>query len=260
MNPTFLIARNAVRENLRRRVLHLIVLFVVALVAMVQGVARFEAQVQAKMVKDLTYAIVSFFALVVVLISTFDQIPGEVESKTLYLPLARPIPRRAFVLGKYLGIIAVMFMFLAAMGVVMFAAVKAGAGRGALVVDVQMMQAFYLLGLKYICWASLLLLMSVVTSRPLAVVLSLFVFFFGHVNDFLAENLRGAGGFDAVLDYGLRGLNLILPKFSLLDPPGGMIYKQAFSNQTLGVLTLYASAFAALYLLLAVWAFSRKEL
>ena len=260
MMPTALIARNAVRENLRRRVLHLIILFVVALVAMVEGVTRFEAQVQAKMVKDLTYTIVSFFALVVVLISTFDQIPGEVETKTIYLPLARPIPRRSFVLGKYLGIVSVMLIFLLAMFGVMYGAVKVGAGKGALVLDTQLVQAFYLLGLKYVCWASLLLLLTVVTTRPVAVVLSLFVFFFGHVNDFLAESVAGGTGAESVLEYGLRFLNMVLPKFSLLDPPGGMIYREAYSGGTLLMLTAYACSFAALYLLLAVWAFTRKEL
>lgn len=260
MNAILLIARNAVRENFRRRILHLIVLFVIALMVMIEGVTRFEAQVQVKMVKDLSYAIVSFFALVVVMISTFDQIPGEVETKTAYLPLSRPIPRRSFVLGKYLGIVAVMLVFLSAMGLVLGLAVKAGAGRGAVVVDRQLLQGFWLLGLKYVTWAALLLLLTVVTTRPLAVVLALFVFFFGHVNDFLAD--VGSGGAGAQLGFGLlvRVLNVALPKFSVLDPPGGMIYRQAYSDGTMLVLTGYACAFAALYLLLAIWAFSRKEL
>ena len=260
MHPIILIARNGVRESLRRRVLYLIVLFIIAFVVMLESAARFEAQLQVKMIKDFSYTIVSFFGLLVVLISTFDQIPNEVDSKTIYLPLARAMPRRTIVVGKYFGILAVLTMFLGLMLAVLMLAIKFGGAKGALGFDAQLAQGFMLLWMKYACWAALLLMMSVVTSRPLAVTLSIFVYFYGHVNDFLERAAVSASGAEGMFDQLIRVANIVLPKFSLLDPPGSMIYARTYSWSSMGIMALYAASFSLLYLLIASWAFSRKEL
>jgi Cu-processing system permease protein len=260
VSPVFHIARNGSREALRRRVMYLILLFVVALVAATESAARFEAQVQVKMVKDFSYTIVSFFGLLVVLISTFDQIPSEVDSKTIYLPLARPISRQLFILGKYIGIVGVLGAFLVMMGLILAAAIGLGAGQGRLTMDAQLLQGLLLLFFKYMCWASLLLLFSVIMSRPLAVVFALFVYFFGHLSDFLDSAVASVGVAERFFDYVLRALSFALPKFSLMDPPGSMVYAQSYNWGSVAVLAAYALSFTAFYLLLAVWIFARKEL
>jgi len=252
-----LIARNTLRENLRRRVLYIMIVFVLALVALLESAARFEQTIQVRMVKDFTYAIVSAFTLVVALICTFDQIPAEMDSKTIYLALARPISRQKFLLGKLLGIVTVLTLFVALMGLILVGAVAMGSGRG-LTLDAQLAQGLFVLYLKYVSWAALLLWLSILMSRPLAVVLALFVYFYGHVSGFITASIQehGAGALDAVV----TAFNFVMPKFSFLDPPGDMIYAQSYSLGSLGLLAAYAATFAILYVVLSVWTFASQEL
>jgi Cu-processing system permease protein len=259
LNAVLLIARNAIRENLRRRILYLIILFIVALLVMTERTARFDAQVQLKMVRDFSYSIVSFFGLLVLLVSTFDQIPGEVESKTIYLPLARPISRQKFILGKYLGILGVLAIFLVFMGSILGLVLYFDSHQKGLLLDEQLAQALFLLFLKYASFASLIMLFTTFLSRPLAVTFSLFVYGYGHVNEFMEHAVSSTRG-ETIFNTALYALDIMLPKYSLLDLPGGLLYRQSFTVTSLGVLTAYALSFAALYLMFAVWSFASKEL
>ena len=257
MSAVLVIARNVVRESLRRRILYLILLFVLALLLMAESVSRFEAQVQLKMVKDFSYTIVSFFGLALTMLVTFDQVPVETESRTIYLVLSRPVPRWAFLLGKLLGVIGVLLTVMAFMGAAFILLAGFNPGKG-FSIDAQVLQAIHLLMLKYSSYAALLMFFSIVLSRPVAVVLSLLVYFYGHVSDFLHLTLGGADS--RVFDLVLRTFDLVMPNYAVLDFPSGVVRAELFTWQSLAILTAYALSFTLLYLALATWAFATKEL
>lgn len=237
----------------------MIILFVATLVVMTQAISRFEATVQIKMVVDFSYTIVSFFGLAIVLLTTFDQVPREVETKTIYLVLCRPVARRSFLIGKYVGVLLVLTLVMAILGALMVVVTKGGpTAETVMGLDAQLVQALYLLILKYASYASLLIMFTVLMSRPLAVVLSLLVYFYGHVSDFLHITIEGSDS--PMVDWALRALDFVLPNYSVMDFPGGLIQRELFTASSLLVLTAYALSFAAVYLMIAVWAFGNREL
>jgi len=257
LGAVLVIARNVVREALRRRILYLVLLFALALLVMVEGVSRFEAQIQVKMVRDFSYTIVSFFGLLLTVLITFEQVPLEVDSKTIYMILCRPITRQTFLMGKLLGILIVLGLAMTIMGGIMVAMVGLGVTKG-FVIDGQVVQALYFLLLKYASFATLLMLLSIVASRPLAVMLSLLIYSFGHVSDFLRASLTASDS--VVFPKIVEILDLIMPNYVLLDVPSGMVYSAVFNLQSVAILTAYALSFTVLYLVLATWAFELKEL
>ncbi|MBI4859760.1 MAG: ABC transporter permease [Candidatus Riflebacteria bacterium] len=257
MSALLVIARNVVREAIRRKLLYLIILFALSLLLLAEGVARFETQVQAKMVKDFSYTIISLFGLVIVLLSTFDQVPLEVESKTIYLVLCRPVARQTFLLGKFLGILGVLAIVMIVMGGMLLGMVGLTASKH-LTFDTQVAQMLYLLTLKYASFAGLLILLSIVCSRTLAISMSLLVYMYGHVSEFLHASFDT--GSMTLLSRFLSVLDFFLPNYTVMDFPSGLVRAELFTTQSLAILTAYSLSFTALYLMLAAWLLAARDL
>lgn len=258
MRPIYLIARNVVRESLRRRILYVLVMFAVLLLGTLEILARFEAELQVKMVRDFGYTILSLFGLAITILVTFDQLPQEMESKTIYLVLSRPMARRTLLLGKFTGIVAVMAGLLGLLALILVLMTAVLAREQKILLDAQLFQAVYLLGLKNAVFASLLIVLTLAFTRPVAISLGLLIHFFSHVGEaaelaLVQSNVKLVGWFFWVLQLGL-------PNYTMFDVSGAMVSQEIYSVQALAVVTAYGASFVVLYLLLATWLFATKDL
>lgn len=258
MRSISLIARNVVRECVRRRILYVLVMFAVLLLATLEVLARFEADLQVKMVKDFGYTILSFFGLAITILITADQIPDEVDSKTIYLVLARPLPRRTLILGKFAGVLSVVSGLLALLSLILVGMTAVLAREQKILLDVQLVQAVFLLILKYSVFASLLMVLVLAFSRPVAISLGLLIHFFGHMTEALQLGLAQSKA--AIVRVVFQGLEFVLPNYTMFDVSESLVSKEIFSPQALVVITLYAGLFCLLYLLIATWLLSSKDL
>lgn len=116
-NRIYGVALNTFRESLRDRVL--VALIVIAVIVMgsakvIQPVAMGEAE---KIIKDLGLSAITLFSVLVAVLVGGRLVYREVEKRTIYLLLARPVRRQEFILGKYLGLILVLLVSLALMTV-----------------------------------------------------------------------------------------------------------------------------------------------
>ncbi|MCC8165569.1 MAG: ABC transporter permease [Planctomycetes bacterium] len=118
MGKVLQIARNTFRESIRDKILYVIAFF--AAVMMIASVALgwISATDQLQIVQDFSLAILSFFgALMAVFVGT-GLIYKEIDKRTIYTILSKPVRRWQFLLGKYLGLLAVLFLAMIGMLVV----------------------------------------------------------------------------------------------------------------------------------------------
>ena len=109
------IAKNTFRECIRDRILYVIAFF--AAVMMLAGLAIGWISIgdQLQVVQDLSLAVLSFFgALMAVFVGT-GLIYKEIDKRTIYTILSKPVRRWQFLLGKYLGLLAVLGLAMAGM-------------------------------------------------------------------------------------------------------------------------------------------------
>lgn len=102
------IARNTLTEALRQKTLNVVILFSFILLAGSDFFTQFTFQEEFKFLKDLAYAVISIGGLLVALMGAAQLIPAEIERRTLYTTLSKPVHRFEFVLGKYLGLLALL--------------------------------------------------------------------------------------------------------------------------------------------------------
>ncbi len=111
------IALNTFRESVRDRVLVALIvigLVVVGSAKVLQPVAMGEAD---KIIKDLGLSAITLFCVLIAVLVGGRIVYREVEKRTIFLVLARPVRRLEFIIGKYLGLMAVLVVSLVLMTV-----------------------------------------------------------------------------------------------------------------------------------------------
>lgn len=112
----YAIALNTYREAVRDRVLFGVLALAAAVLAMTLALGELSLDQQMRVVTDLGLASISLFSVVVAIFLGSSLLYKEIERKTLYVILPKPIARFEFLLGKYFGIVATCAVFIAIMG------------------------------------------------------------------------------------------------------------------------------------------------
>src|SRR6202521_6240177 len=104
MTAIGLIAINVFRESVRDKVLYNLVLFGVLLIGVSYLIGQLTAGQDVKIIKDLGLEATSVFGLFIAVFIGIGLVSKEVERRSIYSLLAKPVDRRQAVLGKYLGL------------------------------------------------------------------------------------------------------------------------------------------------------------
>ncbi len=122
MNPArvYAVALNSFREAVRDRVLLVVLGFASAVLLLTLALAELSLDQQMRVVTDLGMASISLFAVLVAIFLGSSLLYKEIERKTLYMILPKPIRRHEFLLGKYFGIVITCVVFVLTMGAIQF--------------------------------------------------------------------------------------------------------------------------------------------
>jgi ABC-type transport system involved in multi-copper enzyme maturation permease subunit len=125
----YAIALNTYREAVRDRVLFGVLVLAAGVLGLTLALGELSLDQQMRVVTDLGLASISLFSVVVAIFLGSSLLYKEIERKTLYVILPKPIARFEFLLGKYFGIVATCAVFIAIMGSLqlLVAAIQAGA-------------------------------------------------------------------------------------------------------------------------------------
>ena len=99
------VAANVFRESVRDRVPYNLVLFAILLIASSYLLGQLTAGQDIKIIKDLGLAATSIFGLFIAIFIGIGLVSKEVERRSIYALLAKPISRPQFILGKYAGLV-----------------------------------------------------------------------------------------------------------------------------------------------------------
>jgi Cu-processing system permease protein len=110
------VAVNTFREAVRDRVLHGVLGIALVLLVFTLALAELALDQQRRIVGDIGLSSISFFSVVMAVFLGSSLLYKEIERRTLYVILPKPIRRHEFLLGKYLGIVLTVSVFVAIMG------------------------------------------------------------------------------------------------------------------------------------------------
>lgn len=110
----FVIALNTYREAVRARILHGLFAMALATLAYAVVVGTYTLKNQLRVLSDLGAASISLYAIIVAVVLGATSLYRELELKTLFPILARPLTRTEYLAGKYLGMLLLLLVFVVA--------------------------------------------------------------------------------------------------------------------------------------------------
>jgi ABC-type transport system involved in multi-copper enzyme maturation permease subunit len=250
------IAANTFREAVRDRVLYNLVAFALLMSGAAVLVGQISIDIERKVVKDLGLTAVSWVGVVIALFIGIGLVSKEIERKTLYTVLSRPVRRWEFIVGKFFGLAGTLvlntfFMAIGVFGALLYVSHRFQRADGWLLV------ALYFIILQFLIVTSLALLFSSFSSPLLSAVFAFSLFVIGS----FAEDLRGFAGMTQGFTRWLAtGAAYLVPNFSALNVISSVAHEQAIPGQLILYNTAYALVYATMALCGAVLVFEHRNL
>ena len=238
------IARNAFREAVRDRVLYNLVVFVLLLIAGAIFLGELSAGQEAKIIVDLGLSAILLFGVFISIFVGVGLVYKEIERRTLYAILSKPIGRGEFLLGKYLGLCLTLLVNVAIMGVgLSLALVYVKRGWDPLVLRIW--PAILLIYVELMILTGVAMLFSAFSSPALSALLTFFVFVIGHFSADLKTLANSMGS--APTRWFFAGLYYLLPNLAnynaittaahgLIPDPRGLLAAVVYGFLYIGVL------------------------
>jgi len=250
------IATNTFREAVRDRVLYNLIAFVLLLSGAAIFVGQISIEIEKLVVINLGLTAVSLFGVVIAIFIGIGLVSKEIEKRTLYTVLSRPVRRWEFIVGKFFGLAGTLVVnaFLMAIGV--FAALLYVAHKF-VASDAQILVAVCFIVLQFVIICALALLFSSFSSPLLSAVFTFALFVIGN----FAEDLRGFAGMTHGLTRWLAtGAAYLVPNLSALNVITQVAHGEPVPPQLIVNNTLYALTYAAMAICGAVLIFDRRNL
>jgi len=250
------IAFNTFREAVRDRVLYNLIAFALLLSGSAILVGQISIDIERLVVINLGLTAVSLFGVVIAIFIGIGLVSKEIEKRTLYTVLSRPVRRWEFIIGKFFGLAGTLVVNTFFMAIGVFAALLYVAHKFTRP-DALILLALYFIVLEFLIICALALLFSSFSSPLLSAVFAFSLFVIGS----FAQDLRGF----AALAHGVTrwlalGAAYLVPNFSALNVISLVAHGQPLSAQLILHNTLYALFYAAMVLSAAVLAFEHRNL
>jgi ABC-type transport system involved in multi-copper enzyme maturation permease subunit len=238
------IAANTFREAVRDRVLYNLVAFALLLAGAAVLVGQISIDIERLVVVNLGLTAVSLFGVVIAIFIGIGLVSKEIERRTLYTILSRPVRRWEFIVGKFCGLSGTLIVNALFMSVGVFLALLY-VSRHFQRPDAWILVALYFIVLQFVMVTAISLFFSSFSSPLLSAVFAFSLFVIGS----FAEDLRGFAAMAKGINHWLATFAAYLvPNFSALN----VITSVAHGQPVSGTLVLYNTLYALLYALTAL--------
>jgi ABC-type transport system involved in multi-copper enzyme maturation permease subunit len=247
------IAGNTFREVKRDKVLYLLVFFALVLMILGRVLGWISIEETIKLVVDLSLAAISVFGLLITIFLGASLIYKEIEKRTLYTILSKDVGRTEFLLGKFLGLLALFAVCIALMGVAFLLNVLLCGGS----LNGTMFLALYALFLELTVITAFSIAFAMVTSPILSAICTLAFYFVGHATETLVEFT--AGGKNPGFKPFAMALYYVFPNLENYNIRTEAAYGLSVGFERIALMTGTAVLFSALFLGVAALVFRRKS-
>lgn len=252
MNSILSIALVTFREVVRRKVQVSLLLFGALLILSAYLVGNLTIGDWHRIVSDVGLSAMQLIGILVAVFVGSSLVSGDIERRVLQPVVAKPVSRTQYIVGRYLGLAAILVANLVAMGVLLGAVLVLDAGSMK-PIDRAFLSAVALTGAQYLVVAAVAVLFSSITSTTLAAIFSLAVALAGQYTSEVRALWQGPGTWVP------RLLWYLLPNLGALNANDSVIYRTPPPAQA-WLAALYALLYAGAALSIAALAFEKRDL
>jgi ABC-type transport system involved in multi-copper enzyme maturation permease subunit len=246
------IALNTFRENLRDKLLYNLLVFALLMIGSSLLLMRLTLGEFHRLLLNVGLGSINIFGVLIAIFVGIGLVNKEIEKKTIYTIVSKPVARYQFLIGKYLGLTLTLFVNTLIMAggllLVLFA-------QG-VPIESMLFKALGLIFMEFMVITAVALLCSTFTSATLSAIFTLATYVIGH----LTADLKTFG---EKMDEGMRtvvtGLYYILPNLERFNLKGNVIHHIEVSGTDLLLIVMYGLTYVAFLLMSASIIFQRRD-
>lgn len=253
MQRIVVVAGNTFRETIRDKILYNLVLFAILLIGASVLLGTLTIGEQARIVNDLGLAAINLVAVIIAIFVGIGLVTKEIERRTIYTILARPITRVQFILGKYLGLAFIVVVNIA----IMFAMFVATLWLTGSPVHGSLFQVVELIIVETLLVMAMALFFSTFSSSILSATMTLGLYVIGHLTTDLKSIAEKSHS--QLTEAVLTALYYVCPNLEMLNIKGqgasGVLMEMGYQATA----TAYGLLYTGLLLTGACLIFQRRD-
>ncbi len=247
------IALNTFKEAKRDRILYLLLFFAAASIIFSRLLAILTVGDRVKIIKDVGLASISFFGVLMAILIGTGLVYKEIDKKTIFTLLSKPIQRHEFLLGKFFGLVLTLMIMLALMTVIFLAIIFFHNFR----IEWGMFAAIFFVFFELVLITAVAILFSCFSTPILSSIYSFSFFLIGHLSWGLEAVIKKMKpGIGRML---IRALYTVLPDLENFNFRTEVVYNLPIPIQSYLYSTAYGVFYTVFILALAVFVFRRRD-
>lgn len=259
MTQTLAIAQNTIREAIRNRIFASLIFFTLAMLGITMALSSASLNEEIRLMKDVGLFLVSTASVFIAIFTGVNLVYKELERKTIYTIMPKPIYRWQFLVGKYLGLAGTMAFLVAFMGLVLFGLLFIVGGEPGWA----MLQAVWLLYVEVLIVLSVAMIFSSFSTPFLSGLMTLGVFIVGRFVDVLStiqlgepdERTATTEAVSTLIQWIVR----IAPDLSLYNLTPQLVYDRPISGEFILQTTVLGLTYILISLAISAFLFSRRD-
>jgi ABC-type transport system involved in multi-copper enzyme maturation permease subunit len=247
------IAHNTIREAIRNKLLYTLLFFAIVLIGTGVLISTLSYVESGRILQDVGLAAIRLMSVGIGVFVGVGLIHGEVERRTIYTILSKPVSRVEFLLGKYVGLVLTTWLMLVVMGLA-FTIVSLGSGAP---LDGGHLVAFGLIAMELVVMVAVATLFSAFTTPMLASLFTVGVYLLGH----LSRDLRQLGeqakteSVQPISDFLFR----VLPDLESFNRTIEAVHQLPIPASEVAWSIVYGLGYATGLLIIASYLFARRD-
>lgn len=251
MNATWALAKNTFRETVRDKILYTIVFFGILLILSSKLMAGISAGEEAKVTLDFGLGMIHIFGILITLFVGTQMISKEMQGNMIMILLSKPMSRGAFIVGKFLGLSAILFLLISIMGGLFFFLVP---------FSWDIILVFAGMYISFLFLLALALFFSVFLSPLLAMFSTLLIWIIGNITDeFYSYVTYAKEQISAAFYWVGWGSYHFLPNFANLNLKNEVTYGLDITTLDISIIFAISIAYIIFLLSCAILIFQKKE-
>jgi len=259
MMQVFAIAHNTFREAVRNRIFASLIFFAIAMLGLTLAMSSASLNEEIRLMKDDGMFLISTASVFIAIFTGVNLVYKEIEYKTVYTIMPKPIFRSQFLLGKYLGLALTMLILVSIMGLVLCGLLVMVGGQP----GISIAQAIWLLYVEVLIVLAVALVFSSFSTPFLSGLMTLGVFMVGRFVDVLRNLHLGdkdvpSATLDAISTV-VQWLAKISPDLSLYNVTAHLVYERPVSGEYLFQASMLGLTYILIGLFVASIFFGRRD-
>ncbi len=251
----FTIALNTFKESIRNKILIGVLLFSVLIIISTMVLVQLTIGQWMKITVDIGMGAISLFGNLMAIFLGINLVAREIDRKTVYTIVSKPIKRYEFIISKYLGLIITIFVNVVLMLIILLLILKFYVRYD--IPYLGTIQAFYFLILEFMIISAIAIFFSTFSTPIMSATFALTLWFIGHLlSDLKFWSMKSE---NEAFKFLINVIYYILPDLELLNLKSNIVYQITADTGYIVWVTAYSILYAIIMLIASILIFEKRD-